>query len=77
MKTLNKPIYHGHWWLISRAILFIAIGIFSVWGISYVSIPMFAAMRHADRQAAALILTAILIGALGLVWLAAFVTGKL
>ncbi|HMG89615.1 MAG TPA: hypothetical protein VK589_06135 [Chryseolinea sp.] len=77
MKTLNKPIYHGYWWLINRAILFIAIGILSVWGIAYISIPIFAAMRHVDRQAAALILSAGLIGALGLVWLYSFLTGKL
>jgi len=77
MKTLQKPIYHGFWWLINRAILFIAIGILSTWGIAFVSIPVFDAMRHVDRQAAALILFFGLVGALGLVWAYAFLTGKL
>lgn len=80
MKTipqLPKPKYHGHWWLINRAILMIAIGIFSIWGLAYVSIPLFDAMRHVDRQAAAVILSAGLIGALGLVWFFAKVTGRL
>jgi hypothetical protein len=77
MKTLQKPTYHGFWWLINRAILFIAIGIFSLWGVAYLSSPMFDAMRHVDRQAAALILAAGLVGALGLVWAYAFLSGRL
>jgi hypothetical protein len=77
MKTLQKPTYHGFWWLINRAILFITIGILSVWGLAWVSVPMFDAMRHVDRQAAALILFFGLVGALGLVWLWAFLSGRL
>jgi len=72
-----KTKTHGLSWLSGRFFLVCAIGILSVWGLAYVSIPFFYWMDHVQRQAAAAYLFAFLCLCLGVVWLVAKLTNKL